>query len=144
AAKEIKQLIGASAERVEAGSALVDRAGSTMQEVVQAIRRVADIVGEISAASSEQSTGVAQVGEAITQMDQATQQNAALVEQSAAAAGSLRNQAAQLVQTMSIFHTGTGSSAAARALMDRTAAEPVQAAAAPAALAGQGAQRRLR
>ncbi|MCZ2405574.1 MAG: methyl-accepting chemotaxis protein [Burkholderiales bacterium] len=144
AAKEIKQLIGASAERVEAGSALVDRAGSTMQEVVQAIRRVADIVGEISAASSEQSTGVAQVGEAITQMDQTTQQNAALVEQSAAAAGSLRNQAAQLVQTMSIFHTGTGSSAAARALMDRTAAEPVQAAAAPAALAGQGAQRRLR
>ncbi|OJX28063.1 MAG: methyl-accepting chemotaxis protein [Burkholderiales bacterium 68-12] len=144
AAKEIKQLIGASAERVEAGSALVDRAGSTMQEVVQAIRRVADIVGEISAASSEQSTGVAQVGEAITQMDQTTQQNAALVEQSAAAAGSLRNQAAQLVQTMSIFHTGTGSSAAARALMDSTAAEPVQARAAPAALAGKGAQRRLR
>jgi len=122
AAKEIKALIGTSVERVEAGSALVDRAGTTMTEVVQAIRRVTDIMGEISAASSEQSTGVAQVGEAITQMDQATQQNAALVEESAAAADSLRTQAAQLVEAMAVFHTGTGSSAAARSRMQDASA----------------------
>ena len=122
AAKEIKALIGTSVERVEAGSALVDRAGATMTEVVQAIRRVTDIMGEISAASSEQSTGVAQVGEAITQMDQATQQNAALVEESAAAADSLRTQAAQLVEAMAVFHTGTGSSAAARSRMQDASA----------------------
>jgi methyl-accepting chemotaxis protein len=103
AAKEIKALIGASVERVEAGSALVDRAGHTMSEVVQAIGRVTDIVSEISAASQEQSQGVAQVGEAITQMDQATQQNAALVEQSAAAADGLKSQAAQLVQAVAVF-----------------------------------------
>jgi methyl-accepting chemotaxis protein len=90
-------------ERVEAGSALVDRAGHTMSEVVQAIGRVTDIVSEISAASQEQSQGVAQVGEAITQMDQATQQNAALVEQSAAAADGLKSQAAQLVQAVAVF-----------------------------------------
>ncbi len=89
AAKEIKSLITASVERVEQGSALVDKAGATMTEVVTAIRRVTDIMGEISAASSEQSAGVAQVGEAVTQMDQATQQNAALVEEMAAAAASL-------------------------------------------------------
>jgi methyl-accepting chemotaxis protein len=77
-------------ERVEQGTRLVDKAGTTMTEVVASIRRVTDIMGEISAASSEQSSGVSQVGEAITQMDQATQQNAALVEQSAAAADSLR------------------------------------------------------
>ncbi|WP_345061502.1 methyl-accepting chemotaxis protein, partial [Acidovorax lacteus] len=89
AAKEIKSLITASVERVEQGTLLVDKAGSTMTEVVTAIRRVTDIMGEISAASSEQSSGVAQVGEAVTQMDQATQQNAALVEEMAAAAASL-------------------------------------------------------
>ena len=141
AAKEIKQLISASTERVEAGSAQVDRAGATMQEVVGAIRRVTDIMGEISAASSEQSQGVAQVGEAITQMDQATQQNAALVEESAAAADSLRNQAAQLVQAMSVFHTGTGSSAAARSRMEQAAAPAPTPA--PTTLPGHGAQRRL-
>jgi methyl-accepting chemotaxis protein len=81
AAKEIKTLISASVARVEQGSALVDKAGVTMTEVVHSIRRVTDIMGEISAASTEQSQGVAQVGEAVTQMDQATQQNAALVEQ---------------------------------------------------------------
>jgi len=112
AAKEIKALIGASVERVEAGSALVDRAGTTMGQVVQAITRLSDIVAEISAASTEQSQGVAQVGEAITQMDQATQQNAALVEESAAAADSLRAQAAQLVQAVSVFQlTATGAPA---------------------------------
>jgi len=103
AAKEIKSLINASVERVEQGTALVDSAGVTMTEVVASIRRVTDIMGEISAASSEQSTGVAQVGEAVQQMDQVTQQNAALVEQMAAAASSLKNQAADLVQVVSVF-----------------------------------------
>jgi methyl-accepting chemotaxis protein len=103
AAKEIKNLISASVERVEQGSALVNRAGTTMTEVVTSIRRVTDLMGEISAASSEQSQGVAQVGEAIMQMDQATQQNAALVEESAAAADSLKTQAEQLVQAVSVF-----------------------------------------
>ena len=103
AAKEIKSLINASVERVELGTALVDQAGATMSEVVSSIRRVTDIVGEISSASSEQATGVAQVGTAVSQMDQVTQQNAALVEQMAAAAGSLRSQANELVQTVAVF-----------------------------------------
>jgi methyl-accepting chemotaxis protein len=103
AAKEIKSLISASVEQVEQGSSLVERAGSTMVEVVESIRRVTDIVGEISSASTEQSAGVAQVGEAVTLMDQATQQNAALVEESAAAAESLRLQAQQLVHAVAIF-----------------------------------------
>ncbi len=103
AAKEIKALIGTSVERVGQGSQLVDRAGTTMQEVVASIRRVSDIVGEISSASVQQSAGVGQVGEAITQMDQATQQNAALVEESAAAAASLRHQAQLLVQAVQRF-----------------------------------------
>ena len=103
AAKEIKGLIGTSVERVERGTALVDKAGATMTEVVGAIRRVTDIMGEISAASSEQSQGVAQVGDAISQMDQTTQQNAALVEQSAAAADSLKTQAGQLVDAVAVF-----------------------------------------
>jgi len=103
AAKEIKDLISTSVERVENGTALVDRAGKTMSEIVGAIKRVADIVGEISAASAEQSAGVTQVGQAVTQMDQATQQNAALVEESAAAAESLRGRAQQLVQAVAVF-----------------------------------------
>ena len=100
AAREIKGLINASVERVEQGTALVDQAGVTMTEVVSAIRRVTDIMGEISAASTEQSAGVSQVGEAVTQMDQATQHNAALVEESAAAAESLKVRAQQLVQAV--------------------------------------------
>jgi methyl-accepting chemotaxis protein len=103
AAKEIKTLIHASVERVERGTALVDQAGATMTEVVGAIKRVTDIMGEISAASTEQSQGVAQVGEAVTQMDHTTQQNAALVEQGAAAAESLKVQAQQLVQAVAVF-----------------------------------------
>jgi methyl-accepting chemotaxis protein len=106
AAKEIKALISTSVERVEQGTALVDQAGATMTEVVSAIKRVTDIMGEISAASSEQSSGVAQVGEAITQMDQATQQNAALVEESASAAESLKTQAHQLVNAVAVFRLG--------------------------------------
>ncbi len=108
AAKEIKQLINASVERVEQGSSLVDKAGVTMTEVVASIRRVTDLMGEISAASSEQSTGVSQVGDAITQMDHTTQQNAALVEEMAAAASSLRSQAGDLVQTVAIFKLADG------------------------------------
>ena len=103
AAKEVKSLISASVERVEHGTALVDRAGLTMTEIVTSIARVTDIMGEISAASTEQSTGVGQISEAIAQMDQATQQNAALVEESAAAAESLRDQAHDLVQVVAVF-----------------------------------------
>ncbi len=107
AAKEIKALIVASVERVEQGSALVDQAAATMTEVVSSIRRVTDIMGEISSASREQAMGVAQVGEAVTQMDQSTQQNAALVEEMAAAASSLRSQANELVQVVAVFKLGT-------------------------------------
>jgi methyl-accepting chemotaxis protein len=108
AAKEIKGLIGASVERVEQGTVLVDQAGVTMNEVVSSIKRVTDIMGEISAASVEQSTGVSQVAEAVSQMDQVTQQNAALVEESAAAAESLKAQAQQLVQTVAVFRLDSG------------------------------------
>jgi methyl-accepting chemotaxis protein-1 (serine sensor receptor) len=108
AAKEIKGLITASVDRVAQGSELVDRAGKTMEEVVASIKRVTDIMGEISAASAEQSAGVAQVGQAVTQMDQTTQQNAALVEQSAAAAESLKNQAQQLVSAVAAFRLNDG------------------------------------
>ena len=103
AAKEIKSLIGASVERVEHGTSLVDQAGLTMTEVVTAIRRVTDIMAEISTASSEQAAGVAQVGEAVTQMDEVTQQNAALVEEMAAAASSLKSQAEDLVGVVASF-----------------------------------------
>ncbi|MDD2880132.1 MAG: methyl-accepting chemotaxis protein [Rhodoferax sp.] len=109
AAKEIKTLINTSVERVEQGSQLVDQAGATMAEVVGSIRRVTDIMGEISAASTEQASGVASVGEAVMQMDQATQQNAALVEQMAAAAASLNAQAQELVQTVAVFKGADGS-----------------------------------
>ena len=121
AAREIKTLISASVERVAQGSALVDRAGATMSEVVGAIRRVTDIVGEISAASHEQSLGVAQVGEAVTQMDQVTRQNAALVEEMAAAASSLKNQAEDLVQVVSVFRLGDdgGGRTGARAIASK-------------------------
>ncbi|HZE90771.1 MAG TPA: methyl-accepting chemotaxis protein, partial [Rhizobacter sp.] len=108
AAKQIKTLISNSVDRVEQGSQLVDQAGVTMQDVVASIRRVTDIMGEISSASLEQSAGVGQVGQAITQMDQATQQNAALVEQSAAAAESLKGQAQQLVGAVAVFKLAGG------------------------------------
>jgi methyl-accepting chemotaxis protein len=106
AAREIKVLISDSVERVEQGSGLVDSAGSTMTELVQAIQRVTEVMAQISLASSEQSSGVAQVGQAVTQMDHTTQQNAALVEQSAAAAESLKVQARQLVEAVSVFRVG--------------------------------------
>jgi methyl-accepting chemotaxis protein len=103
AAKQIKTLINTSVERVEQGTALVDKAGATMSDVVSSIRRVTDIMGEISSASNEQAAGVAAVGESVAQMDQATQQNAALVEEMAAAASSLKSQAQELVMTVAVF-----------------------------------------
>jgi methyl-accepting chemotaxis protein len=103
AAREIKGLIGASVERVEAGNTLVGEAGRTMDEVVGQVRRVADLISEISAASTEQSKGIGQIGDAVSQLDQVTQQNAALVEESAAAAESLRLQAGQLAETVAAF-----------------------------------------
>lgn len=128
AAKEIKTLISTSVDRVAQGSTLVDRAGATMAEVVTSIRHVNDIVGEISAASAEQSAGVNQMGEAMTQMDQNTQQNAALVEQSAAAASSLQTQAEQLVQAVSVFRLAHYT-ASAFALPAATAPAPARVAA---------------
>jgi methyl-accepting chemotaxis protein len=111
AAKEIKNLINASVERVEQGSALVGEAGATMTEVVASIKRVTDIMGSITAASAEQSAGMAQVSQAVSQMDQGTQQNAALVEQSAAAAESMKQQAHQLVDAVAVFKLNSGTSA---------------------------------
>lgn len=112
AAKEIKSLITNSVERVEQGTALVDQAGMTMNEVVTSIRHVTDIMNEINNASSEQSDGISQVGEAVIQMDENTQQNAALVEQTAAAAESLKNQAQQLVQAIAMFQINQNRKAA--------------------------------
>ncbi|WP_322010927.1 methyl-accepting chemotaxis protein [Paraburkholderia sp. J12] len=106
AAKEIKELINTSAQKVQSGSELVGRAGSTMDEILQAVRRVTDIMGEISAASEEQSGGIEQVNRAVTQMDTVTQQNAALVEQAAAAAASLEEQTRQLQTVLGIWRTG--------------------------------------
>ncbi|WP_290428858.1 methyl-accepting chemotaxis protein [Roseateles amylovorans] len=103
AAKQIKSLIGASMERVESGSALVHDAGSAMTEIVSSVQRVADIIGEISAAAREQSDGINQVNAAVGQLDQLTQQNAALVEESAAAAESLKDQSQRLATAISVF-----------------------------------------
>jgi methyl-accepting chemotaxis protein len=103
AAKEIKVLIDDSVERVDAGSRLVDRAGATMQAVVESITRVTDIMGEITVASQEQASGIEQVNQAIVQMDNVTQQNASLVEEAAAAAQSLQDQAGALAQLVSVF-----------------------------------------
>ncbi|WP_353851347.1 methyl-accepting chemotaxis protein [Aquitalea sp.] len=109
AAKEIKLLIGNSVDKVESGSRLVDEAGRTMDEIVGSIRRVADIMSDISAASIEQSSGIEQVNLAVTQMDENTQKNAALVEQAAAAAESLEEQARHLLDAVSIFRLDAAS-----------------------------------
>ena len=137
AAKEIKSLISSSVAQVEQGTTLVDQAGTTMREVVESIRRVADIMGEISAASTEQSQGVAQVGEAITQMDHVTQQNAALVEESAAAAASLKQQAQQLVEAVAVFRLDHATVTTRRVATAATAAS-----AAPASHTALAAARR--
>ncbi|MFZ5547848.1 MAG: methyl-accepting chemotaxis protein [Pseudomonadota bacterium] len=112
AAKEIKSLIGTSVDKVETGSKLVQDAGQTMNEIVASVKRVTDIIGEITAASSEQSQGIGQINTAVVHLDQMTQQNAALVEESAAAAQSMKDQAQTLAQVVSVFRTGTDAPAA--------------------------------
>ncbi len=120
AAKEIKGLINTSVQKVDSGARLVGQAGDTMNEIVQSVRRVADVIGEITAAAGEQSTGIAQVNTSIANLDQMTQQNAALVEQSAAAAQSMREQADQLAQAVAVFKlagTQTGMDGAPRSVL---------------------------
>ncbi len=107
AAKEIKALIGASVDRVEAGSRLVQDAGHSMEDIVNSVQRVSDIIAEISAAATEQSDGIGQVNQSVVQLDQMTQQNAALVEESAAAAESLKEQAQRLVQAVGVFRVSS-------------------------------------
>ena len=106
AAREIKELINDSVAQVESGARLVDDAGVTMREIVDSVRQVSGIVGQIAAASDEQRAGIEQVNQAIVQMDQVTQQNASLVEQAAAAAEAMQDQAARLAQAVSVFRTG--------------------------------------
>jgi len=110
AAKEIKSLIEDSTGKVQLGAGQVERAGATMQEIVDSVTRVTDIMGEITMASDEQARGVDQVNTAISQMDEVTQQNAALVEQSAAAAGAMQDQAAELVRAVAAFKVGEAQS----------------------------------
>ncbi|WP_159915501.1 methyl-accepting chemotaxis protein [Pantoea sp. 18069] len=128
AAKEIKQLIDASVIKVEEGNGQVEQAGKTMDEIVSSVRRVTDIMGEITAASHEQTTGIEQVSQAITQMDQMTQQNAALVEEAAAATDALQGQASALSKVVSVFDLGQGAA---------LYAAPIQSAPAPRAAARQ-------
>ena len=134
AAKEIKTLISRSVEQVSHGTDLVDQAGKTMGEIVGSIRRVSDIVTEITTATQEQSLGIQQVGQAISQLDQTTQQNAAMVEESAAAAETLKDQAMQLVQTVAVFRlSGTPSTrASAMPAAPRQTAPQTRAATMPA------------
>ncbi len=124
AAREIKQLIGDSVERVESGTRLVDQAGATMQAVVESVRRVSDVITEISTASAEQTAGIEQINRAIIEMDAVTQQNAALVEEAAAAAEALQEQAVSLAGVVSVFQTGAASGASVTSLAP--ARKPVQ------------------
>jgi methyl-accepting chemotaxis protein len=121
AAKEIKTLISDSVGKVDAGARLVNEAGSTMREIVESVKRVTDIMGEISAASQEQTSGIEQINQAITQMDAVTQQNAALVEQAAAASEAMQDQASKLAQVVSVFKLDSAAvarpEAAARSLV---------------------------
>ncbi|WP_293865117.1 methyl-accepting chemotaxis protein [Steroidobacter sp.] len=113
AAKEIKDLIGDSVEKVHSGSALVDESGKVLGEIMESVKKVSDIVAEIAAASEEQAQGIDQVNNAVTQMDDTTQQNAALVEEAASAAKSMEQQAQQLVTEISFFRTANSSAPAA-------------------------------
>ena len=135
AAKEIKMLISTSVEKVASGTDLVSNAGVTMSDIVQSVRKVADVIGEITAASAEQSAGIAHVNRAIGNLDQMTQQNAALVEQSAAAAESLRDQAQQMTQAVALFKTcdmsGAGKPAARAAPRPNPSARPTPRSAPP-------------
>ncbi|MFN6993399.1 MAG: methyl-accepting chemotaxis protein [Aquincola tertiaricarbonis] len=111
AAKEIKSLITESVEKVEAGSQQVDEAGRTMDDIVSQVRRVSDLIADIGSATQEQTQGIGQIGDAVSQLDQVTQQNAALVEESAAAADSLSQQAARLVEAVGVFTLQPGEAA---------------------------------
>jgi methyl-accepting chemotaxis protein len=111
AAKEIKQLITASVDNVQAGSAQVEQAGQSMHDIVHSVRRVSDLIGEITASSTEQRDGISQVNQAVANLDQMTQQNAALVEQSTAAAAAMHEQAQRLAQVVSVFNVGHVASA---------------------------------
>ncbi|AJC47972.1 methyl-accepting chemotaxis protein [Xanthomonas sacchari] len=149
AAKEIKSLIDDSVSRVAEGSVLVDQAGKTMTEIVTSVQRVTDIMGEISAASQEQSAGIEQVNQTVTQMDESTQQNAALVEEASAAARSMEQQAVELSQAVALFkldasaatpvaqaprHQATATPAGKRSVLPTAAkAAPARRAAQPAA-----------
>ncbi|WP_255288097.1 methyl-accepting chemotaxis protein, partial [Bordetella bronchiseptica] len=135
AAKEIKVLIEDSVGKVGTGSQQVERAGATMQEIVASVKRVTDIMGEISAASDEQSSGIEQVNRAVSQMDEVTQQNAALVEEAAAAAGSLQEQAQRLAEAVAVFKINAGEviDVSARQLAQQRQAPRVGAAPASAA-----------
>jgi methyl-accepting chemotaxis protein len=126
AAKEIKGLIGASVEKVEGGSRLVADAGATMTEIVGSVQRVSDIIGEITAAASEQSDGIGQINSAVVQLDQMTQQNAALVEESAAAAESLKQQAGTLAKAVGTFRLGNEHTAATVHHAPAPAAAPIK------------------
>ena len=142
AAKEIKELIGRSVDTVDAGARLVDQAGATMDGIVSAVKQVADIMREISAASTEQSSGIAQVNQAIVQIDDVTQQNAALVEQATAAAQSMRDQADLLAQAVSVFKLAGQPAGEAAPAKRQGAAAPKSAGAArpaPKRLAGTAA-----
>jgi methyl-accepting chemotaxis protein len=132
AAKEIKALIGDSVSKVEAGSRLVNEAGGTMDEVVGSIRRVADIMGEIAAASHEQTAGIEQINQAITQMDGVTQQNAGMVEEAAAAAEALQTQAGKLAELVSVFKVASTTALATTRSGSRPAGGKPQRAALPA------------
>jgi methyl-accepting chemotaxis protein len=137
AAKEIKELIGDSVAKVDAGAKLVDQAGITMTEIVNSVRRVTDIMGEISSASNEQMTGIEQVNEAIAQMDQVTQQNAALVEQASAAASTMQEQTEHLSNVVGVFKLSSDSnrmvsiSAPKPAALQKQASTPIKTASKP-------------
>jgi len=143
AAKEIKQLITASVDNVQAGSAQVEQAGQSMHDIVHSVRRVSDLIGEITASSTEQRDGISQVNQAVANLDQMTQQNAALVEQSTAAAAAMHEQAQRLAQVVSVFNVGHVASAPPA--VRRPAPAPVSAArpavAAAAKAPGVGAPR---
>ena len=138
AAKEIKTLISASVENVESGSAQVAQAGQSMEEIVSSVQRVSDLIGEITASSTEQRDGIAQVNQAVTHLDQMTQQNAALVEESTAAAASMRDQAQKLAEVVSMFNVGAVAARAPAAPPPRPAAAAARPVAAPARAAVAG------
>ncbi|MBC3930266.1 methyl-accepting chemotaxis protein [Undibacterium curvum] len=143
AAKEIKALISDSVEKVDAGSRLVERAGSTMNEVVVSVKRMTDVVAEIAAATQEQTTGISQINIAVTEMDNVTQKNAALVEEAAAAAGAMQEQASALARVVSTFIIDGAQNLAAAPVATARSATRIHATQAKPSLRKAGAQLRL-